>query len=414
MRHVIVGASAAGLAAAESLLDVDPGAEVVLLSEEHDRPYCRPLISYWLGGETPESLLPLTSPALSRTELRLGARAASIEPAGKKVRLASGEELPYDRLLLATGAASASLGLPGEDAPNVRGFRSLEDARSLDEECRNGAARAVVLGGGLVGVKAAHALAARGVSTLLAVASSHPLSQVVDAEAGRMIAEALEDEGVEVRTGLAPKGFEASNGRVRAVAFEGGRREVCDLVVVGKGVVPRTDLLSGLGLNLVAGAPADEYLRTPIPGVWAAGDVALTRDIAWGEPRINAIWPMAVEQGCLAGRNMAGAAERYPGSVAMNSLRLGSLEIISAGMTKPTDRSCESRSALGEGRRSYRKVVTRDGRLVGMICVGAVEQAGLLVSAIRAGARLDELPFDPLEPAIHWGRYAFADRAPGR
>ncbi|MBI5014781.1 MAG: FAD-dependent oxidoreductase [Deltaproteobacteria bacterium] len=414
MRYVIIGASAAGMAGAQAVLELDPAAEVVILSEEVDAPYCRPLLSYWLAGETAEDLFALAAPALTRVDLRLGARAQAIEPGAKRLRLASGEALTYDRLLLATGAASATLEVPGEELPNVRGFRTRSDAATLDEALRAGAHQALVLGGGLVGIKAAHALAARGASVTLCVASSHPLSQAVDREAGALVADALREEGIEVRPGLAPSGIEEACGRAAAVTFAGAWRAPCDLVVVGKGVTPRTELLADLGFAVSGGVPVDAGLRTPLPDVWAAGDVALATDTAWGRPRVNAVWPMAVEQGALAGRNMAGAGETYAGSLGMNSIRVGRLELISAGITRAPDPTYEERAALDRRARLYRKVVLKDGRIVGTIFAGAADQAGLVVSAIRRGARFDELPFDPLEPRIHWGRYAFTAGTLGR
>lgn len=405
MRYVIVGASAAGLAGARAILDLDPAAEVTVLSEEDDAPYCRPLISYWLGGETPADLFLL--PAVAKAEVRLGARVHSLEPGAKRLRLGSREALAYDRLLLATGAASTRLGIPGEDLPNVRGFRTRSDALALDAALSAGARKALVLGGGLVGVKAAHALAARGASVTLCIGSSHPLSQAVDDVAGGLVTAALAEEGVEVRAGRTPVGIEDRGGRAAAVAFSSGEREPCELVVVAKGVTPRAELISALGLEASGGIRVDAALRTALPDVWAAGDAALAFDAAWGRTRINAIWPMAVEQGTLAGRNMAGVGETYLGSVGMNSLRLGRLELISAGVTRALDPSYEERSSLDTCRRLYRKVVLKDGRVVGMIFAGAVEQAGLVVSAVRRGARLEELPFDPLEPGIHWGKFAF-------
>lgn len=411
MRYVIVGASAAGLAAARTVREADPAAEVLLLSEERDPPYCRPLISYWLAGETPEKLLPMR--VAEGVELRLSARAATLDADRKRVHLTSGQELAYDRLLLATGASSARLGVGGEDLPNVRALRTLDDARALDADLRAGAARALVLGGGLVGVKAAQALARRGASVALCMGSAHPLSQVVDEAAGTLVADALAEEGVEVLSGLAPVQVAERGGRAVGVTFAGDTSpRPCDLAVVGKGVVPRSELARGPRCDARVGIPVDGGLRTPLPDVWAAGDAALAFDAAWGRPRVNAIWPMAVEQGELAGRNMAGAAETYAGAVGMNSLRVGSLELVSAGVTRPPDPSYEVRAELDRARRRYRKLVLRDGRVVGMVFAGAADQAGLLVSAVRRGARLDELPFDPLAPGIHWGRYAFAEKRP--
>lgn len=415
MRHVVVGASAAGLAAAESLLQTDPGAEVTLLSEEPHPPYCRPLISYWLARETPDDRFPLPSRSLEHVDLRTGTRAVSLDPERGRLRLDTGEELDYDRLCLATGAASRSLGLEGESLENVFGFRTWEDALRIDAELERGAERAAVLGGGLVGVKAALALAARGVETTLCVTSSHPLSQVVDLEAGGLVAAEIEAQGVRVRTGVRPVGFEERKNRATAVRFEGGDGDLtCDLVVRGKGVDPRTELVRGHIRDPAQGIPTDGELRTPLPNVWAAGDAARTFDVAVGHPRVNAIWPLAAEQGALAGRNMAGAGETYGGGVAMNAVKVGRLFLVSAGLVRDLDASCAEGVRRNPATGEYRKVVTRRGILVGVLFLGVgdsgklVAQTGLLVSAIRRAAPVGELPFDPLAGSLHWGAYAFA------
>lgn len=408
MRYVVVGASAAGLAAAEGVLEVDPGAEVLLLSDEPYLPYCRPLLSYRLAGETPYSLYPLPSRALERAEVRTGALVMSLDAVARRLTLESGETLFYDRLCLATGAASKPLGLAGEEADNVFGFRTRADAEAVEAELARGTRRAVVLGAGLVGVKAAHALAARGVETLLCATSAYPLSQSADDKAGALVARALEGEGVQMRFGNRPTALEVQAGRVAAVHFDPpGSREPCDLVIRGKGVDPRSELLGQRG-----GIPADDQLRAPAPDVWAAGDAALTYDVAWGEPRGNALWPMAVEQGRLAGRNMAGAGETYPGSLAMNSVRVGGLHLVTAGIVRPPAGPYRVLQREDPARGTYRKVVLRDGRLVGAVFAGEAEQAGLVIAAIRAGTRLEDLPFDPLAERFHWGAYAFAGARP--
>ncbi|WP_025323872.1 NAD(P)/FAD-dependent oxidoreductase [Deferrisoma camini] len=417
MRHVIVGASAAGLAAAEAVCSVDPSAEVTLLTEEPYSPYCRPLISYALAGEVPHTLYDLPFRCADRVRFRTSARVLRVDPEGKQVFLEEGDPLPYDRLLLATGAVPRPLGLAGEEAANVFGFRTRGDAEAIDREIRAGARTTLVLGGGLVGVKAAHALAARSLDVTLCIGSEAPLSRVVNPEAGRRVAEALEDEGVSVRTGYRPSALVGGeDGRVTAVRFDPpGEALPCDLVVRGKGVRPRAELAEALGIGGPAGIPVDGRLRTPAPDIWAAGDVARTFDVAWRAPRLNAIWPAAVEQGIVAGRNMAGGHEAYPGSLAMNSIKVGRLHLVSAGITRPPEGPYAVRE-IWDPAGGYRRVVLRDGVLVGAVVVGTdgrpgPDRTGLLIAAIRRGARVADLPFDPLVDRISWSGFAFGREA---
>ena len=407
MRYVIVGASAAGLAAAETIVDRDPGAEVLLVSEENRPPYCRPLISYWLSGESPESLFPLPTDVLSKIDFRPGCRGVRLDTQARELTLENGDRCDYDRLLIATGADSKDVGLDREHAENVFNFRTWGDAEAIDAAVRKGARRAIVLGGGLVGVKAAHALVARGVETLVCIASAAPLSQVADLAAGTLAAEALREEGVDVRTEYVPAGFRVERGKVTGVRFKTPDTvESCDLVIRGKGVSARVDLFDGTGVYTKGGIPVDDRLRTPLADVWAAGDVVRCRDLAWGNERSNAIWPVAVEQGRVAGLNMAGAEAIYEGSVGRNSVRIGTLHMVSAGVLDPPQEGYETRSRMLPRGRGYRKTVVRDGVLVGFISVEREQRgpaaAGLFVSAVISGTRMADLPVDPLEPGRNW------------
>jgi NADPH-dependent 2,4-dienoyl-CoA reductase/sulfur reductase-like enzyme len=398
------------LAAAEAILEVEPGAEIVLLSEEDRPPYARPLISYWLAGETPAELFPLPTQAIDRTDFRRGRRAVGLDAAARRLDLDDGASLSYDRLLLATGAAPRPLGLVGEGAPNVFGFRTWGDAEAIDAAIRAGARRAVVLGAGLVGVKASEALAARGLEVTLCASSPQPLSQVVDDEAGSLAAQALREEGIQVFTGWVPEGFEFRGARVSAVRFAPpGGTEDCDLVIRAKGVSSRAELAGEAGG--ARGIPVDPTLRTALPRVWAAGDAARGADGVRGEPWSNALWPIAEGQGRAAGRAMAGCDERYEDNYARNSLRVGPLHLVSAGVLRPSGEGFDARTRRFPGG-DYRKVVCREGCLVGFVSVSRDSRAcgadGMVVAAVGRGARLDELPFSPLDPKAHWGNHVFS------
>ena len=182
--------------------------------------------------------------------------------------------------------------------------------------------------------------------------------------------------------------------------------EACDLVIRGKGVSARVDLFDGTGVDTKGGIPVDDRLRTPVADVWAAGDVVRCWDLAWGDERSNAIWPVAIEQGRLAGLNMAGADVPYEGSVGRNSVRIGKLHVVSAGVLSPPPEGYESRSRMLPRGMGYRKTVTRDGVLVGFISVEREQRgpaaAGLFVSAVISGTRIADLPVDPLEHGCNW------------
>jgi NADPH-dependent 2,4-dienoyl-CoA reductase/sulfur reductase-like enzyme len=249
------------------------------------------------------------------------------------------------------------------------------------------------------------------VETTLAVTSSFPLSQVVDREAGRMALAELKKEGVEVRGGHAPAEILLENGYAAGVRFSEPETSIpCCLVIAAKGMKPRSELLSGFGFDVSKGIPVDSNLMTPLKDVYAAGDVTLCRDIPSGEARNTALWPVAVDQGRVAGLNMAGAGETYEGSFARNSFRIGELHFVSAGMVKPMgDNSFAFSEHLKGG--DYRRALAHEGRVGGFVSVarerGQPGPAGIMVNAVGAGMETGELPSSPLEESFSYADFVF-------
>jgi NAD(P)H-nitrite reductase large subunit len=255
--------------------------------------------------------------------------------------------------------------------------------------------RALVLGGGLVGFKASYGLLRRGIPVTLLIASGHPLSMQVDAEAGRMVADELKAHGLEVRVGVEVVAFEG-HGRVAGARLSDGTRLPCDLVVVGKGVFPARGFIPKDQIKVDAGILVDEHMRTSAPEVFAAGDVAEAIDIVRKVPWVNAIWPEAVAQGRIAGMNMAGHPAAYPGSLGRNVIRIFGMDLMSAGLvTAPADGGYETLCVSDVRRRTYRKLVLQHDRLVGMVLVNAIEQGGVLSALIQSATPI-RLPRESL------------------
>lgn len=404
MRYVIVGASAAGLSAAQAILELNPGADLLLVDRERRAPYARPLISYWLSGDAEDENVCLPGNIVDSLDIRAGRRAVSLEPAAGKLELDDGDSITWDKLLIATGADSKKVEVKGEDAAGVFGFRSWDDAEAIGKAIDKGAKRAVVLGGGLIGVKAALALSKRGVDTSLCISSAHPLSQNIGPEAGRLAVEALEKEGVKVLTGHVAQEITSGPCGVTGVRFSAPDAEIpCNIVIRGKGVCPCGELV---GANDPGGSIlVDMTMATSFPNVWAAGDVARCHDRVRQEAFTNAIWPVAVEQGRIAGLNMVGANEKYEGSFARNSVRIGKTHFISAGLLGKPGEDLEIFTRIGKN--YLRQTVLREGILVGFTSVEKANtgptNAGLAVNAVGAGFRMSDLCFDPLSPKAHAG-----------
>ncbi|MBV1799579.1 FAD-dependent oxidoreductase [Siccirubricoccus sp. G192] len=308
-RIVIVGGGAAGFAAAEMLRREGYAGSLTLLSAEDAAPYDRPNLSKdYLAGTASEDWIPLRPESFyaeQAIDLRLGATVAGIDPAGRRVVLAgSGGELPFDRLLLATGAEPVRPPIPGADGPQVRMLRSLRDSRALIEAAK-AAQRAVLIGAGFIGLEVAASLRARGLVVHVVAPERLPLERVLGPELGALVRRLHEEQGVvfHLEEGVAA----IEPGRVR---LKGGGSLDAELVVLGTGVRPRTELAERAGLAVDHGVLVDEYLETSAPGIFAAGDIARWPDPHTGERLRIEHWVVAERQGQTAALNMLGGGGR--------------------------------------------------------------------------------------------------------
>lgn len=385
-KYVIIGNSAAGIATVEGIRKVDKEGTIAVISDENLKAYCRCLTSYYIQGKVDEKGL-LFRPENFYEEMKvrpiLGKKAVKIHPQEKLVELEDGSKVGYEKLMLATGASAVIYDIPGHDKKGVFKLRTYEDAVEIMKFIGPGK-KGCVLGGGLVGLKAADALHARGVETYVIVTSPQIMSQTMDKEGADLIQRRLEENGLHVLTETSVE--EIIGGEyVEAVRLSTGETMECDMVIFGKGVTPNISLAVDAGIETNYGILVDEKMRTNIPDIYAAGDVAEARDLINGTRYIHAIWPNAVEQGKIAGQNMAGMDVEYEGGMGMNSVELFGLPSITLGITKlrKPDPSYQSFSRIDESKPYYRKIMLKDGKLVGAVLIGSVESAGIFGELIR-------------------------------
>ena len=310
---VIVGASLAGAKAAEGARDAGYEGRVVLVGDEPHPPYERPPLSKAVlrGEAEPDStrVQPLDFYAEHDIEL-VTDEVTAVDPAGRRVRLAGGLQLPFDSLVMATGASPRRLDVPGADLDGVHYLRTLDDSLALRDAIRD-TARVVVIGAGWIGSEVAASARQMGVDVVLVDPGPAPLRRVVGDEVGEMFVRLHADHGVTLRMGSEVRELRGA-GHVEQVVLADGRIEVADVVVVGVGVVPRTDLAeAALGIRVDNGIVVDAHLESTVPGIYAAGDVAN----AW-HPHYERYlrvehWANALNQGFAAGRNAAGRVEPY-------------------------------------------------------------------------------------------------------
>ena len=305
---VILGAGAAGGAAAEMLRREGYGGSVTLVDAQPDGPVDRPNLSKdYLAGTAPEEWIPLFPSdwfSAQRIVRRLGVPAQTIDLKGHRVRLSDGTELPYDRLLIATGADASRLPIPGADLPRVHTLRSLGDSRRLIAAAEK-ARRVVVVGAGFIGLEVAASLRARGLEVEVVAPESRPLQLQLGIELGGFVRKVHEDRGVVFRLRAKVEGITASG-----VALADGTTVPADLVVLGVGARPAVSLASAAGLEVEGGILVNERLEASAPGIYAAGDVA-----SWPGPDGRRLrsehWMVAQRQGQVAARNILGGGEAF-------------------------------------------------------------------------------------------------------
>lgn len=309
----IAGASLAGASAAIALRDEGFTGRIVLVGDETEPPYERPPLSKrYLSGEQAFEKALVRPPAVyeeREIELRLGTAVASIDARERALVLADGRRIRADRLLVATGGRSRRPPVPGLDLPGVHELRTRADSDAIRAELRPGL-RALVVGMGFIGCEVAATLRARGLDVVAIEAFSTPLERVLGPQVGEAIAALHRESGVELVLGEGVAALEG-DGRVRRARTASGRALECDLVVVGLGIRPNTELVDGAGVAVDDGIVVDELCRTSVDGIFAAGDVARHRHPVFGAHVRVEHWLNAIEQGGAAARSMLGKGAPY-------------------------------------------------------------------------------------------------------
>ena len=312
-RVVIVGASLAGAAAAEALRTQGFAGRVVLVGDEPLHPYQRPPLSKkylaGTGGLDDVYLHDHDWYDEQGVELRTGTTVTAVEPGAHHVVLETGERVGYDRLLLATGSAPRRLDLPGAQLDGIHYLRTLADAEQL-KSAAAGATSAAVVGAGWIGAEVAASLRQLGLPVTMLDVAAVPLERVLGPEVGGVYAELHAEHAVTLRMGDGIDGFEG-DGRVRAIRTTGGATVEADLVVVGVGALPRTELAEVAGLKVDGGVVVDEHLRTSAPDVFAAGDVASAWHPLFRTHVRVEHWANARNQGAAAAASLLGGGTPY-------------------------------------------------------------------------------------------------------
>ena len=401
MRYVIIGGSAAAIGCIEGVRSVDKTGEIILITGETEWNYSRPLISYLLEGKTTRDKMwcrPDSFFTRNGVTVKAGVLATTLDAGDRTVRLSTGERLAYDRLLAATGSRPFVPPIPGlETVERTFCFQTLSDASALAEALRP-ESRVLILGAGLTGVKCAEGI--RGLCAQIAIADLAPrvLPAVLDDTGAAMVQARMEEKGVRFYLNDSAAAFRGNTARLQS-----GTELEFDVLVTAVGVRPNTQLVADAGGAVDRGILVDGRCATTLPDVYAAGDCAQGYDAVSGEKRMLPLWPNAVLQGETAGINMAGGRADYTQGIALNASGVFGLHMVTAG-------SYEGESFPGQREGSYKRLVTADGVLKGVIMVGDVSRAGIYTDLIRKKKPLSEIDFDLIRESPQLMAFSQKDR----
>lgn len=407
-KHLILGAGTAGVNAIRTLRQLGDTGEILLVAAEE--PYARMVLPYYLDGGISESHTTTATPAqLARwgVQTRFGVRAAGLDAQKRHLCLENGEELPYDQLLIATGSRAARAPIVGANSARVHTFWDLADARGLHARIQP-TSHVVLIGAGFISFTILNGIIQRAGRVSIVERESRILPRMVDEAGAAMTTRALESQGVEIRCATQLRAI-VEHGTGLRLEFDAGETLEADCAVMATGIHPNLDWLQNSGLEIAEGIRVDERMRTNLPSIYAAGDVAQGLNAISGRSEVHAIEPTAMEHGRIAAANMAGQELHYSGSLMMNIVGVAGLNIASFGEWSETE--AEMIVAERPERRSYRKYILRDDTVCGAVYVGDDAETwsgntlgmlkGIVQSQLALGEWKDYLrknPFD-LKPA---------------
>ncbi len=395
-KYVIIGGSAGAIGAVEAIREVDPRGSIAVVSDEPLSTYSRPMIGEYLSGETPLEDIMYRSRDFWRdqkVEAFVGRRVVGVDLDGKCIKLEGDVKIDFENLLIATGSKPFVAKIDGINKKGVFTFTTLADVEALKESIA-AAEKAVVVGGGLIGMCIAEALTKHDIEVTIVELKDKILSLLLDSMASDIVKTKIQNAGVSVITGHSAQqiiGRNDNETEVGAVVLDNGEIIPCDMVVMAIGVRPCTELVFGTKVKTNRGIVVDRFMRTNIPYVYACGDVAEAYDFVSNENMVLPQWPVACSSGKVAGYNMAGKKTQYSGATVMSALKYFGIPIIAVGITDPKDiGGYEALVSYKPKVGSYKKIVIKDGKIAGFILVQDIERAGILFYLMKKGVKVDD------------------------
>lgn len=402
MRLVIIGNGVAGVTTARYVAEWDPSIEISLYGQEPHAYYPRPRLIDFVANKRSLEELPQYDAAWyqeRRIAVRLGSQAIAVDPKGRAVTLADGRIERYDQLVLATGARPWIPPIPGAMRADILTLRTLDDAQALCRKARQGLSF-LILGGGLLGLDAAMALHSHGVDVTVVEALPRLLPRQLDAEGAGLLERIVEGRGVRVITGETCAQIE-DNGHVQRAHLQSGRIVRADVVLVSAGVRSQIDLARAAGLDTNRGIVVDERMQTSEPGIYAVGDAAEFGGVMWG------IIPAALAQARVAAAQLAGRTDTvYREVVPSTTLQVTGIDLTSLGEVNPDGGEFREVRLMNQAACTYKKLVIREGRVVGAILLGSRSDLGAVNHLVSRGVDVAAVADRLLEPDFDLAAFA--------
>lgn len=375
--YIIIGNGIAGNAAAENILKIEPRRKIVMFTRENHYFYYTPALPEYLAGEKNINNITIHNAQWyekNKIELHLNTTVTTIDPQNKTIKTDKYQIFKYDKLLLATGGYSFVPPIPGADSQGVYTLRTITDADRIKTQAKS-SQEVVLIGGGLLGLEAGNGLRKMGLKVKVVEFFSRLLPRQMDAEGAAVLQKELEEMGFKFYLGAVTKEITEARAGL-SVHLDKGDELSADMVLISAGVRPELTLAKSLDLENEKGVQVDDHMQTGIKDIYAAGD------LVEHQKRFYGIWPASMEQGRIAGANLAGKKEVYQGTVPVNSLKVAGIDLTSAGDIDP-ENQMESIVFRDQKNHIYRKFVIKNNNILGTILFGNIRGSKEILEAIK-------------------------------
>ena len=385
MHYVIIGNGGAGVSALQTIREIDKKSDITIISREQYPAYSPCSLPNLIGGEIDKpTIFRFDKQFYSRLNAKFmkNTEALQIFPKDKEIKLAKGKSIKFDKLLITAGAKPITpKGIKGQELDGVHVMGTLDSALGILEHIKQGVKHAVIVGGGFMGIETATMLRKQGIKVTIVEMLPHILSRMLDPDISEKIAEILKEHGIKLVLNDSVKSI---NGDKKVIDVTLSKNKlICDMVILAIGVAPNIEIIQDSGIKVNHGIIVDSKMQTNKKDIYAAGDIAEVKEQIEGVQGSFAIWPNAIEQGRIAGLNIAEKDTKYDGAEVVNVLDIFETPVVAMGRTSQDIGKCKAISRFTP--QFSKKILLKNNRIVGLQFVGTIRNAGTFYSLMKKG-----------------------------